>query len=78
MQRALAELERDGLLYTERTAGRFVSQDQARISKARGEMGEEYTGNYYSAMKKLGYKDEEILYIVTDKLKFKKEGDTNG
>ena len=28
MQRALAELERDGLVYSQRTAGRFVTEDQ--------------------------------------------------
>ena len=27
MQRALAELERDGLVYSQRTAGRFVTED---------------------------------------------------
>jgi GntR family transcriptional regulator len=28
MQRALTELERDGLVYSQRTAGRFVTEDQ--------------------------------------------------
>ena len=28
MQRALAELERDGLVYSQRTAGRFVTEDK--------------------------------------------------
>lgn len=74
MQRALAELERDGLLYTERTSGRFVSQDQQKISKVRQEMAEEYTDNYYSAMQKLGFKYEEILNIVVNKSK-KEVGD---
>ncbi len=75
MQRALAELERDELLYTERTSGRFVSQDQTRISKARREMADEYTDNYYSAMQKLGYKNEEVIYIVSGKLTIQKEED---
>jgi len=77
MQRALSELERDGLLYTERTSGRYVSQDQSKISKARDEMAEEYTDNYYSSMLKLGYKKEEIIYVVSNKLKVKKEDDKN-
>lgn len=37
MQRALAELERNGLVYSERTAGRFVTPDEQRIRRLRGE-----------------------------------------
>ena len=29
MQRAMTELERDGLVYSQRTAGRFVTEDQS-------------------------------------------------
>lgn len=68
MQKALSELEREGLLYTERTSGRYVSQDEAKIKKARDEMAEGYTESYYNSMKKLGYKKEEIIYIVSNKL----------
>lgn len=75
MQRALAELERDGLLYTERTSGRFVSQDQKKILKAKAEMAEEYTEGFYQSMKKLGYKNKEIIYIVSDRLNQKGDGE---
>ncbi len=73
MQRALSELERDGLLYTERTSGRYVSQDQKMISKARDEMAEEYTENYFNSMIKLGYKEKDIINIVSSKLEAKGE-----
>jgi len=77
MQRALSELERDGLLYTERTSGRYVSKDQAKISKARDEMAEEYTDSYFNSMHKLGYKKEEIVYVVSNKMEVKREEDKN-
>jgi DNA-binding transcriptional regulator YhcF (GntR family) len=77
IQRALSELERDGLLYTERTLGRYVSQDQSKILKARDEMAEEYTENYYISMQKLGYKKDEIVNVVSKKLKAKREEDKN-
>ncbi|HEY5583955.1 MAG TPA: GntR family transcriptional regulator [Ruminiclostridium sp.] len=77
MQRALSELERDELLYTERTSGRYVSQDQSKILKARDQMAEEYTDNYYNSMLKLGYKKEEIVYVVSNKLDGKREEDKN-
>ena len=35
MQRALTELEREGLVYSERTAGRFVTGDTGRIAGLR-------------------------------------------
>lgn len=69
MQRALSELEREELLYTERTSGRYVSTDQSKISEARDKMAEEYTMDYFDSMLKLGYKKEEILLIVSNKLK---------
>ncbi len=68
MQKALSELEREGLLYTERTSGRYVSQEEKKIKKARDEMAKEYTGHYYNLMKKLGYKKEEIIYVISSRL----------
>lgn len=38
LQRALSELEREGLLYTERTTGRFVTNDAALIAALREEL----------------------------------------
>lgn len=66
MQRALSELERDGLLFTERTSGRYVSQDQSKISKARDEMAEQYTESYIEAMKNLGYRKEDIVSVISN------------
>lgn len=77
MQRALAELERDGLLYTERTSGRYVSQDQSRISKARDEMAEKYTESYFSSMEKLGYKKEDVINVISNTLNVKGEEHSN-
>ncbi|HEX2926316.1 MAG TPA: GntR family transcriptional regulator [Ruminiclostridium sp.] len=74
MQKALSELEREGLLYTERTSGRYVSQDESKIKKARNEMAEEYTAGYYGSMKKLGFSKEEIIYVVSNKLEVLEKG----
>ena len=35
MQRALADLEREGLMYTNRTSGRYVTEDREMIAKIR-------------------------------------------
>ncbi|MCQ2613627.1 MAG: GntR family transcriptional regulator [Treponemataceae bacterium] len=64
MQKAFAELERDGLVYSQRTSGRFISEDIAmieelRASLARGKM-EELVGH----MKKLGFSNEDMVSLL--------------
>lgn len=60
MQRALAELEREGLLYTNRTSGRFVSEDGLRIDDLRFEDAMKRTSEFYSEMVRSGFSAEEI------------------
>lgn len=55
VQRALSELERDGLVYTQRTAGRFVTEDAERIESERRRLAEERAREFIAAMEKLGY-----------------------
>ncbi len=55
MQRALSELEREGLLYSERTSGRFVTEDGARIAKIKEELAQEVIDDFFARMERLGY-----------------------
>ena len=55
VQRALSELERRGLVYTQRTAGRFVTVDAERIGAERLRLAEERTRNFLEGMGELGY-----------------------
>lgn len=64
MQRALTELEREGLLYTERTAGRFITQDAGRIAKVRRQSARRQIAAFLDAMRNLGYEKEEILRLL--------------
>lgn len=64
MQRALAELERDGLLYSQRTAGRFVTEETGRISGKRKELAMDQVQNFLSAMKDMGYSAEETMELI--------------
>ena len=41
MQRAFAQLEQEGLLYTQRTSGRFVTEDEERIMDMKNELAKE-------------------------------------
>ena len=69
MQRALAELERDGLLETVRTTGKFVTQDKNLISTLRGELAAESIRELIDSLKSLGLTEKQILEEVETRLK---------
>lgn len=64
MQRALSGLEDAGLLYSQRTSGRFVTEDVDLIKKSRTRLAEEYIEAFLKKMSKLGFNHEEIVEIV--------------
>ena len=73
MQRALAELERDGLVYSQRTAGRFVTEDKTMIEQAKRGLARGHIQTFLEAMGRLGYAREEILDLLRQEAM--KEGD---
>jgi len=66
MQRALQELERMGLVYSQRTSGRFVTEDTALIDGAKRTIAAGHTRQYLSVMKTLGCGREEILSLLKE------------
>ena len=64
MQRALTELERMGLVYSQRTAGRFVTEDEQRIRQLREEMAGDLAKEFLAGMKQLGFAREDILALI--------------
>lgn len=54
MQKALAELEETGLIYTERTNGKFVTSDIALIEKIKQEYAKALTEKYIKNMSDIG------------------------
>ena len=64
MQRALQELERDGMVYTQRTSGRFVTDDTKVIESAKKQLAEDQIKDFLEQMGRLGYPKEEILSLL--------------
>jgi len=64
MQRALAELESTGLVYSQRTAGRFVTEDGEKIAALRAQMGRETARRYLAQMRELGYDRAEAAALA--------------
>jgi len=64
MQRAFAELERGGLIQTQRTTGRTVTDDPEKIAQVRQELARSQISLFLARMKELGFTKEEIVQLV--------------
>ncbi|MGF7057553.1 GntR family transcriptional regulator [Brassicibacter mesophilus] len=71
IQRAYQELEREGLTYTQRGMGTFVSEDKQIIIKLKKDMAIGVLDSFINGMKQLGFSNTEIIEMVNEK--FKKE-----
>lgn len=61
MQKALTELEDLGLVYTDRTNGKYVTNDVSLISKYKEKQKEKLTIEYLNSMYNIGLNKEDIL-----------------
>lgn len=66
VQRALQELERAGLIYTQRTNGRFVTEDTAAIARCKESLGAGLIKEFLAAMTLLGYRRQEIVSLLRE------------
>lgn len=66
MQRALAELERNGLVMAQRTSGRVVTENMEMISEVRNKLAREQIREFIDKMKKLGFEKKEILSLLEE------------
>lgn len=68
VQRALTELENLGLIYTERTNGKFVTTDKKLINKYKELFAKEKVNAYFKSMNELGFNDREAMdYLKSEK-----------
>lgn len=64
MQRAFQELERLGLVYTQRSSGRFVTEDENMIEAAKKALAEENIRSFMDSMRRIGYTREDIIRLL--------------
>jgi DNA-binding transcriptional regulator YhcF (GntR family) len=67
MQRALSELERLGLMRTERTSGRYITEDRQMIDDLKKDLAASGVESFVSQMKKLGLTQDEIIKLIKEK-----------
>ena len=64
MQRALAQLEMEGLVRTERTSGRFVTEDTDLIEQLRAAAAHEIAEEFLKKMNSIGYTPEKAAALL--------------
>ena len=70
MQRAMAELEQRGLIYAQRTSGRFVTDNAAVIRAARDRLARQEAAAFAAAMARMGYHKEQVLQLLREEEEF--------
>lgn len=76
MQRAFQELERLGLVYTQRSSGRFVTEDESVIEAAKKALAEESIRSFMDSMRRIGYTREDIIRLLESGEKEDSNGNT--
>ncbi len=69
VQRSLALLEEEGLLYAKTTVGRFVTSDMERIAKAREKMRRSAVKKLIGEAAELGISGEELIVYIKEEIK---------
>lgn len=66
MQKALVELENEKLIYTERTNGKYVTEDEKKLEKIKKQLAQEKVNNYLNSMKSIGINYEDALSYLQE------------
>lgn len=69
MQKALSELERNGLVYSQRTSGRFITEDETMLKQLKSQLAEEHIRDFFEKMRQLGFQTEETLALIQETVK---------
>lgn len=69
MQKALTELERIDLLYTNRTSGRYITSDERLIKQLKSRSARNQILDFLDKMKQLGFDAKETVNLITEMIK---------
>ena len=64
MQRAFAKLELSGLVYTQRSNGRFVTEDTTVIERTKETLAREQIHSFMDSMLRIGYTKDDIIRLL--------------
>ena len=66
MQKALSQLEEEGLLFTERTNGKFVTLDETLIASLRDALAESLTREYLARLRLIGLSKSDAITALAN------------
>lgn len=69
VQRALSELEKEGLIETRRTIGKFVTENSDRIESIKKELAGKVVEKFMINLKAIGYDENQILELIKNSIK---------
>ncbi len=69
MQKAFSELERSGLIITQRTSGRSVTEDYEMIKEVQKDLAKTQINIFLKKMTELGFEREEIMMLLENEAK---------
>ena len=75
VQRSLAELERENLVFSERTSGRYITKDEGVVREIRANLAAKKISDYAEQMSLLGFGSDEILTMTE---RYMREGNIGG
>ena len=67
VQHAFVQLEKDGIIKSNGTAGRFVTNDQTVVDKCRIQMAQNIVDKFIREMKELSFTQEEAVLMINGK-----------
>ena len=67
VQKALSSLEDEGLIYTERTNGKFVTDKEEIINQVTEETINRMVDDFYGSMEKMGFNKDKVLELLNGK-----------
>lgn len=73
VQRAFSELESSGLIYTLRTSGKYVTDDESAIEDAKQQLAAAHIRAYRAAMRAMGYSDERAVTLLQNAIEKENE-----
>ncbi|MBR4123428.1 MAG: GntR family transcriptional regulator [Clostridia bacterium] len=66
MQRALTELEEIGLIFTERTNGKFVTEDKGLVLKYKKQYADSLVNNFFKSMSDIGFSKQDAINFLKE------------
>ncbi len=73
VQKAFSELEKNNIVFSSRTSGRFVTEDENVIKERRKLLAREYVDDFLLKMREIGFNDEDIISVIKEAVGGKKD-----